>query len=110
MSYLYKLRELSSLVKVTKPSDVPTQTHFAVCVYDSESVTIPGDERSRTNPGHGYPEHTETYSTFKHYVTTSKTDWLKLIEALVEDEDYKDKFVAFEVMKVAKVKTKVVVE
>jgi len=27
----------------------------------SKSVTIPGDERSRTNPGHGYPEHTETY-------------------------------------------------
>ena len=24
-------------------------------------VTIPGDERSRTHPGHGYPEHTEEY-------------------------------------------------
>jgi hypothetical protein len=23
-----------------------------------ESVHIPGDERSRTNPGHGYPAHT----------------------------------------------------
>lgn len=23
------------------------------------SVFVPGDERSRTNPGHGYPEHTE---------------------------------------------------
>lgn len=22
-------------------------------------TTIPGDERSRTHPGHGYPEHTE---------------------------------------------------
>lgn len=27
----------------------------------SKSVSIPGDERSRTNPGHGYPAHTETY-------------------------------------------------
>ena len=26
------------------------------------SYTVPGDERSRTNPGHGYPEHTETYT------------------------------------------------
>ena len=27
------------------------------------SVFIPGDERSRTNPGHGYPESTEHYPT-----------------------------------------------
>lgn len=31
------------------------------------SVTIPGDERSRTNPGHGYPEHTETYTKFREF-------------------------------------------
>lgn len=24
-----------------------------------EQIHIPGDERSRTHPGHGYPEHTE---------------------------------------------------
>lgn len=27
----------------------------------TKSITIPGDERSRTNPGHGYPEHTEEH-------------------------------------------------
>lgn len=27
----------------------------------TKTVTIPGDERSRTHPGHGYPEHTEEY-------------------------------------------------
>lgn len=27
----------------------------------SKSITIPGDERSRLHPGHGYPEHTEEY-------------------------------------------------
>lgn len=27
----------------------------------SKSVTIPGDARSHSHPGHGYPEHTETY-------------------------------------------------
>lgn len=26
----------------------------------SKSITIPGDERSRSHPGHGYPEHTAT--------------------------------------------------
>ena len=29
---------------------------------------IPGDERSRTNPGHGYPEHTEHYISYRAYV------------------------------------------
>jgi len=29
---------------------------FAIITRTSH--TIPGDERSRTNPGHGYPEHT----------------------------------------------------
>lgn len=30
---------------------------FAALV--TKSIRIPGDERSRSNPGHGYPEHTE---------------------------------------------------
>lgn len=29
---------------------------YAAIVTDS--IWVPGDERSRTNPGHGYPEHT----------------------------------------------------
>jgi hypothetical protein len=110
MSYIYQIRQVPSVKEVKRPSDVPSGQHFAVCVYDKESVTIPGDERSRTNPGHGYPESTEVYETFKHYVTHSKTDWVKLIEILADDEDYKDKFVAFEVSKTAKVTKKVVVE
>lgn len=37
--------------------DIPLITHYAALV--PKSITIPGDERSRTNPGHGYPESTE---------------------------------------------------
>lgn len=33
----------------------------------TESVFIPGDERSRTNPGHGYPERTEHYPVLKWF-------------------------------------------
>ena len=35
------------------PKDMPSTLHPAVLVFDK--VSIPGDERSRTNPGHGYP-------------------------------------------------------
>lgn len=48
------------------PKDLPPGKHFAIITYIT--ITIPGDERSRTNPGHGYPEHTEvqcSIATFK---------------------------------------------
>lgn len=41
-----------------KYNEIPTKPHFAAIV--SGSITIPGDERSRTCPGHGYPESTQS--------------------------------------------------
>lgn len=38
-------------------------------LIDSVTVHIPGDERSRTNPGHGYPERTESYPVLKWFDT-----------------------------------------
>jgi len=35
--------------------------------FISESRHIPGDERSRTNPGHGYPAHTINYTTVREF-------------------------------------------
>jgi hypothetical protein len=43
---------------------IPQEEHFAV-VY-SDSIFIPGDERSRTNPGHGYPDY-ETRQVYKAF-------------------------------------------
>lgn len=71
--------------RVTCPNDVPNEPHFAVIIYKSQSVYIEGDERSRTNPGHGYPAHTETYSTFEHYVTTDKIIRDQFIEKHLTD-------------------------
>jgi len=53
-----------------KLADVPKTAHFAVLEESSTSVHHEGDERSRTNPGHGYPAYTETihsidYKSFK---------------------------------------------
>ena len=39
-----------------------------------------GDERSRTNPGHGYPAHTETVTSFKEFEDREK--WEKEINDL----------------------------
>lgn len=50
---------------VNNPNDIPTGEHWAI--IEGHAVTIPGDERSRTNPGHGYPEHTERYVTYEAF-------------------------------------------
>lgn len=39
---------------VSDKSKFKPVAHFAALVFDS--IFIPGDERSRTNPGHGYPD------------------------------------------------------
>lgn len=52
---------------VSRESDIPTDKHFAVIVFDS--IWIEGDERSRTNPGHGYPGYSQQiikYIAFAH--------------------------------------------
>ena len=60
---------------VFSKSKMPTVPHWAVIEYGS--ISIPGDERSRTNPGHGYPASTEPY--LRYHVFDTKTDlesWL----------------------------------
>ena len=37
--------------------DLPEKPYYLI--FTERSITIPGDERSQTNPGHGYPESTE---------------------------------------------------
>lgn len=59
-------------------SDIPRGPHWAI--IRTTSVTIPGDERSRTTPGHGYPEHTETYISYEAF--TSQEEWEGKIETL----------------------------
>lgn len=49
-------------------------------IIRNESVTIPGDERSRQAPGHGYSAHTITNAVFKEYDTKEK--WEKEINEL----------------------------
>lgn len=68
--------------RVASKNDVPNGHHYAIIIYKSDSVYIPGDERSRTNPGHGYPERYETYESFEHYVTEDKVEWEDFVKAL----------------------------
>lgn len=43
-------------------------------VISKKGVFIPGDERSRTNPGHGYPERTEYHDELQTFDSKEKLD------------------------------------
>jgi len=68
-------------------SDIPTEPHYAVMEFGT--IYIPSDERSRTCPGHGYPESTET--KIDYLVFDSKESW----EAYVAKNRSKNIFAAF---------------
>ena len=51
--------------------EVPKEPHYAIIEFSSYYVE--GDERSRTNPGHGYPGHSENKA--EYIVFDSKEEW-----------------------------------
>lgn len=53
-------------IYVNKPSDVPSIAHYAV--LEADSYYTPGDERSRTNPGHGYPAGTTEFVRYIAFI------------------------------------------
>lgn len=60
-----------------RPSDIPADhAHPAIVVFTS--VHIPGDERSRTCPGHGYPA--EDRNICQYIVFKDDAEMLKWIE------------------------------
>jgi hypothetical protein len=49
--------------------------HEVYAILTPTSTLIPGDERSRTNPGHGYPEH--LVENWDIEIFLNKEDWEK---------------------------------
>jgi hypothetical protein len=65
---------------VNTAADLPDVEHWAVIRTDG--VHIPGDERSRTNPGHGYPAEIRNFLSYQAYFTEEKL--LQAIKKLEE--------------------------
>jgi len=65
---------------VSRPGDIPRDQHFAI--FEGNSFYIPGDERSRTNPGHGYPASTEYAISYRAY--SNRAEWEAEIKRLSE--------------------------
>ncbi len=65
---------------VRRISDVPKGEHWVI--LENTSYFIPGDERSRTSPGHGYPESTE--HAMNYYVFDNEDEFKKELIRLTE--------------------------
>jgi len=66
-----------------KVSELPDKSFFAILT--ETRVTIPGDERSRTCPGHGYPEHTESFWNMEVY--ENEKEWKEEVKRLTMSRD-----------------------
>lgn len=88
--------------------DMPTVEHYAIIEFST--VYTPGDERSRTNPGHGYPE---SWDPVSHYISfTDEQEWKDEIQRRMNNKfgsSEKDNFVAMKVLP-AVIKTTINVE
>lgn len=65
--------------EIKTQQEIPQEKHLAVLEFIQESIYHEGDERSRTDPGHGYSAYTETrhkviYTTFKD--AQEMSDWI----------------------------------
>jgi hypothetical protein len=87
----------NKMTRVKGPDDVPAVPHYAVIVYGQSSIHIPGDERSRQCPGHGYPSHYETFDTFEHWVTTDPEEAKAFAVSLEQKSLDKRPFVVIQV-------------
>ncbi len=55
---------------------IPKVPHWAIIT--TSTIYIPGDERSRTNPGHGYPASTETVINYQAF--TNEDEWKETVK------------------------------
>ena len=72
------------MTHVTGLNGIPDGPHFAIIT--TTDIYIPGDERSRTNPGHGYPEHTETSINYDVYQIGNEESWKAQIAHLTKNK------------------------
>lgn len=74
-------------------------TKYAAIETTTSSHWVPGDERSRTNPGHGYPEgyETTTTTTLHEFDTLEQlTAWLERQQKSSYSRDKKYRLIQFE--------------
>ena len=75
-----RFRELDRIKPITDVHQIPKTAHYAVLISKSRTINHEGDERSRTNPGHGYPAYSEQILSIEYYDFLNKEQVLEFIQ------------------------------
>jgi len=75
---------------VRSKNDIPDYSHYVI--VDFETIHIPGDERSRAQPGHGYPATTDTVC--RYIVFDTKEEWVSAIQQRMINPSLANSFVS----------------
>src|SRR3989304_8144426 len=71
-------------MEISDSKKFPKDEHYAMIIFKTKSIHHEGDERSRTNPGHGYPAHTEEVSNHEYHAfektEAGKLEWEKSLK------------------------------
>lgn len=97
--------------RVGSPDEIPDKKHFAILIFTTSSVHVPGDERSRTNPGHGYPAHDVTSSSYEYWIIGTKKNLVDAIRHLEKQkQDPWNKISPYRVIEASSVKVSTGIE
>lgn len=66
--------------RISRKEDLTNRHKWGILTFGS--IHTPGDERSRTHPGHGYPESWDSVSKFDAFDT--EVEWKEEITRLTE--------------------------
>lgn len=78
--------ETKTMKEVKSPSDMP-KSGYMIQFFETTNIHHEGDERSRTHPGHGYPEYTETIQIVRQFATEDKKEWEEIITFLMSTHE-----------------------
>lgn len=91
------------MINISSPSDALKGHHYLIVIFKTTSIhhaATEGDERSRTNPGHGYPAqsaYTQEVKTPKIQAYQTKEELLKELKRLYESDRNRKDILIFEV-------------
>lgn len=81
--------------KITDQNEFPKEKHYAIIIFDKQTIYHEGDQRSKDFPGHGYPAHTETVNNFQYLAFFNTEEWEKKIDELFKEKPKRTDVVAF---------------
>lgn len=71
---------------ISKIIDIPKERHYAVFEVKTTNIHHEGDERSRTNPGHGYPAWTEQIVSVEYRWSLDQDELKKFMERHLHEQ------------------------